>query len=159
LQNSESRSENLLSLQSRGTNTHSLSSNFSFPSERLAYYVTSVFRSLRNLKSGVLGRIKKRKYSRGATGAVLDVAILHRIFAFAVKRELVHKNPVQMEGRPGDNPEGGAEPFTANELSLLRKHANQTKTFCPFLFCGGRVFGVPMPSRFIPGGTLRLERG
>ncbi len=72
-----------------------------------------------------IDRIKKRKYSRGATGAVLDVAILHRIFAFAVKRELIPKNPVQMEGRPGDNPEGGAEPFTANELSLLRKHANQ----------------------------------
>lgn len=70
-------------------------------------------------------RIKKRKHSRGATGAVLDVAILHRIFAFAVKRELVQKNPVQMEGRPGDNPEGGAEPFTANELSLLRKHADR----------------------------------
>lgn len=30
-----------------------------------------------------------------------------------------------MEGRPGDNPEAGAEPFTANELSLLRKHADQ----------------------------------
>jgi len=72
-----------------------------------------------------IDRIKKRKYSRGATGAVLDVAILHRIFAFAVKRELVQKNPVQMEGRPGDNPEGGAEPFTANELSLLRKHADK----------------------------------
>jgi integrase len=70
-------------------------------------------------------RIKTRKHSRGATGAVLDVAILHRIFAFAVKRELIQKNPVQMEGRPGDNPEGGAEPFTANELSLLRKHADQ----------------------------------
>jgi integrase len=70
-------------------------------------------------------RIKKRKHSRGATGAVLDVAILHRIFAFAVKRELIQKNPVQMEGRPGDNPEGGAEPFTAAELSLLRKHADR----------------------------------
>jgi integrase len=69
-------------------------------------------------------RIKKRKHSRGATGAVLDVAILHRIFAFAVKRELLQKNPVQMEGRPGDNPEGGAEPFTADELSRLRKHAD-----------------------------------
>jgi integrase len=70
-------------------------------------------------------RIKKRKHSRGATGAVLDVAILHRIFAFAVKRELIQKNPVQMEGRPGDNPEGGAEPFTAADLSLLRKHADR----------------------------------
>jgi len=69
-------------------------------------------------------RIKKRKYSRGATGAILDVARLHRIFSFAVKRELVQKNPVQMEGTPGDNPECGAEPFTADELSRLRKHAD-----------------------------------
>ncbi len=69
-------------------------------------------------------RITKRKYSRGATGAVLDVAILHRIFAFGVKRELLQKNPIQLEGRPGDNPEGGAEPFTAEELSRLRKHAD-----------------------------------
>jgi integrase len=69
-------------------------------------------------------RIKKRKQSRGATGAILDVAILHRIFAFAVKRELLQKNPVQLEGRPGDNPEGGAEPFTASELARLRKHAD-----------------------------------
>ncbi len=68
-------------------------------------------------------RIKTRKHSRGATGAVLDVAILHRIFAFAVKRELLPKNPVQLEGRPGEHPEGGAEPFTADELSRLRKHA------------------------------------
>lgn len=70
-------------------------------------------------------RIKKRKQCRGATGAVLDVAILDRIFAFAVKRELVQKNPVQLEGRPGDNTDGGAEPFTADELSRLRKHADQ----------------------------------
>ena len=72
-----------------------------------------------------IDRIKKRKQSRGATGAILDVAILHRIFAFAVKRELLQKNPVQLEGRPGDNPDGGAEPFTADELSRLRKHADQ----------------------------------
>ena len=39
-----------------------------------------------------------------------------------MKRELLQKNPVQMEGRPGDNPEGGAEPFTADELSRLRNH-------------------------------------
>ena len=61
----------------------------------------------------------------------MDVAILHRIFAIAVRRELIQKNPVQMEGRPGDNPEGGAEPFTANELSLLRKHAD--RDLLPFL--------------------------
>ena len=41
-----------------------------------------------------------------------------------MKRELLQKNPVQLEGRPGDNPESGAEPFTADELSRLRKNAD-----------------------------------
>ncbi len=52
LQNSESSLESLLSLRSRGTNTHSLSSNFSCPSERLPCYVTSAFRLSRNSRSG-----------------------------------------------------------------------------------------------------------
>ena len=68
-------------------------------------------------------RINKKKHSRGATGLVLDAAILHRIFSFAVENEMVMKNPVRMEGRPGDNPQGGAEPFTAAELSKLREKA------------------------------------
>jgi integrase/recombinase XerD len=68
-------------------------------------------------------RINKKKHSRGATGLVLDAAILHRIFSFAVENEMVMKNPVRMEGRPGENPQGGAEPFTASELSKLREKA------------------------------------
>jgi len=80
---------------------------------------------VRNLSFWRTERIKTRRHSRGAAGAVLDVAIRHRIFAFAVKTELIQKNPVQMEGRPGDNPASGAEPFTANEFSLLRKRVDQ----------------------------------
>src|SRR5260370_22307897 len=68
-------------------------------------------------------RIKKKRYARGATGLVLDAAILHRVFAFAVESEMIVKNPVRMEGRPGENPEHGAEPFTAEDLSPLRDHA------------------------------------
>jgi len=34
---------------------------------------------------------------------------------------MVVKNPVQLEGRPGENPEGGAEPYTADELSRMRQ--------------------------------------
>jgi len=107
-----------------------------------------------------IDRIKKRKHSRGATGAVLDVAILHRIFAIAVKRELVLKNPVQMEGRPGDNPEGGAEPFTANELSLLRKHAD--KDLLSFLVLRWTGFrgsdAVALPFREVHFSTKEVER-
>ncbi len=69
-----------------------------------------------------IGRIKKQKNSRGATGLVLDAAILHRLFAFALENEMIAKNPVRMEGRPGVNPERGAEPFTALDLAKLREH-------------------------------------
>jgi integrase len=68
-------------------------------------------------------RINKKKHSRGATGLVLDAAILHCVFSFAVENEMVMKNPVRMEGRPGENPQNGAEPFTAGELSKLREKA------------------------------------
>jgi integrase len=68
-------------------------------------------------------RIKKQKNSRGATGLVLDTAILHRVFAFALENEMIAKNPVRMEGRPGENPENGAEPFATNDLTNLREHA------------------------------------
>jgi integrase len=69
------------------------------------------------------GRIKKHKNSRGATGLVLDVAILHRLFAFALENDMISKNPVRMEGRPGENPQNGAEPFTGRDLARLRDHA------------------------------------
>jgi integrase len=61
--------------------------------------------------------------ARGATGLVLDAAILHRAFSFAVENDMVLKNPVRMEGRPGENPQGCAEPFSAAELSRLREKA------------------------------------
>ncbi len=68
-------------------------------------------------------RINKKKHSRGATGLALDAAILHRMFSFAVEIEMVEKNPVRMEGRPGENPQNGAEPFTAVQLSKMREQA------------------------------------
>jgi integrase len=70
-----------------------------------------------------LERIKRRKHSRNGAGLVLDVAILHRLFAVAVENEMIVKNPVRMEGRPGENPHTGAQPFTASDLSNLREHA------------------------------------
>ena len=67
-------------------------------------------------------RINKKKHSRGATGLTLDAAILHRVFSFAIENEMVLKNPVRMEGRPGENPANGAEPFTVIELSKMREY-------------------------------------
>jgi integrase len=70
-----------------------------------------------------LAAIRKRKESRGGAGLVLDIAILHRCFAWAKERELVTLNPVKMEGRPGEAPVRGAQPFTAEALAQLRVHA------------------------------------
>jgi integrase len=75
-----------------------------------------------SFKAWKIERINGKKFSRGGTGLVLDAAILHRVFSFAVENEWVAKNPVRMEGRPGDSPRHGAEPFTADELSRLREH-------------------------------------
>lgn len=70
-----------------------------------------------------LTKIREKKFSRGGRGLALDIAILHRVFAFAIDAEMVEKNPVRLDGRPGDNPEGGAQPFTGEELRKLRESA------------------------------------
>ena len=69
------------------------------------------------------GRIKCRNFSRGATSLALDAAILHRVFAIGVEYEIIEKNPVRMEGRPGDVPERGAQPFSAGQLQKLKESA------------------------------------
>ena len=68
-------------------------------------------------------RIKRHNFSRGATSVVLDVAILHKVFAYALDVEMILKNPVKMEGKPGGEPTRGAEPFTGDELRQMRIHA------------------------------------
>jgi integrase len=68
-------------------------------------------------------RIRTRNFSRGATSLALDAAILHRIFAVGVEYEILEKNPVRMEGRPGDIPERGAQPFSAGQLDKLKQAA------------------------------------
>ncbi|MHB8499814.1 MAG: tyrosine-type recombinase/integrase [Candidatus Acidiferrales bacterium] len=68
-------------------------------------------------------RIRSRNFSRGATSLALDAAILHRIFAIGVEYEILERNPVRMEGRPGDVPERGAQPFSAGQLDKLKEVA------------------------------------
>jgi integrase len=70
-----------------------------------------------------LAEIQKKKFARGGRGLALDVAILHRVFAIGVECELVQKNPVAFEGRPGDSPEHGAQPFRGEQLTKLRRAA------------------------------------
>jgi hypothetical protein len=61
----------------------------------------------------------------GGRGLALDVAILHRVFGIAVECEMIGKNPVRVEGRPGDSAERGAQPFTGEQLTKLRQAANE----------------------------------
>ena len=72
-----------------------------------------------------LAKIQEKKFSRGGRGLSLDVAILHRVFSVAVECELLAKNPVGFEGRPGDVPEHGAQPFTGDQLTKLREAAKE----------------------------------
>jgi integrase len=78
---------------------------------------------LEDFKVWRMTRVLAKKNSRGGRGVVLDVAILHRIFGYAVECELISKNPVRLEGRPGDQPERGAQPFKAADLAKLRQAA------------------------------------
>jgi site-specific recombinase XerD len=82
-------------------------------------------RSIESFKVWRMGRIKKRKFARGGTSLALDLAILHRIFAFALENEMVVKNVIKMEGKPGENPQHGAEPFSSLELLKLRENAGE----------------------------------
>jgi integrase len=72
-----------------------------------------------------LTKIREKKFSRGGRGLALDVAILHRAFGVAVECEMIAKNPVRLEGRPGDSGERGAQPFTGEQLTKLRQSANE----------------------------------
>jgi len=78
-----------------------------------------------DFKAWQLERVTQKKFSRGGRGVVLDAAILHRIFWYAVDCNMLVKNPVRLDGRPGDSAEHGAQPFKATELAKLRAAAGQ----------------------------------
>jgi integrase len=68
-------------------------------------------------------RIRRRSKFTEAKSLVLTAAILHRVFSFAVENEMLVKNPVRLEGRPGGEPERGSQPFKPDELRKLRENA------------------------------------
>ncbi len=74
-------------------------------------------------KAWRLDRIRARSKSGAAKSLSLCAAIVHRVFSFAVENEFVAKNPVRLEGRPGENPEAGAQPFKPEEIRKLRESA------------------------------------
>jgi integrase len=58
-------------------------------------------------------------------GIALDVAILHRVFRFAIDKGLMQHKPISLENesKPGKNPKNGARAFNADELKQLRDAA------------------------------------
>jgi integrase len=74
-----------------------------------------------------LKQILALKQSRGGGSVALEVAILHRILAFAIESGLLAVNPITLkhEAKPGKKPVNGARSFTATELAALREHAGQ----------------------------------
>lgn len=72
-----------------------------------------------------LAKIQEKKFSRGGRSLALDVAILYQVFGIAVECEMLAKNPVRLEGRPGDSAEHGAKPFSGDQLTKLRQAATE----------------------------------
>jgi len=83
--------------------------------------------TVEDFKAWKLAHSSTRKTFRGGKGIVLDVAILHRVFVYAIDCELIVKNPVRLEGRPGDQPERGAQPFKVEQLTKLRQAAAEDR--------------------------------
>ncbi len=80
---------------------------------------------IEDFKAWQLERVTKKKSSRGGRGVVVNVAVLHRVFWYAVECEMLAKNPVRLEGRHRDSVEHGAQPFKAAELTKLREAAGR----------------------------------
>jgi integrase len=67
--------------------------------------------------------IKRKAFSRGGTGYILDTAILRGAFNFALSEKMIAENPVVSEGKPGAKPTNGASPFSSEELPKIFEHA------------------------------------
>jgi site-specific recombinase XerD len=68
-------------------------------------------------------RAERRKKLASNGGSVPGhIAVLHIVFRFAVDREIMPKNPINLknETKPGENPKSPARPLAADELQSLR---------------------------------------
>lgn len=65
-----------------------------------------------------------RKNSRDGSSLDLEVAILHMMFAVAVERGWLTKNPVTPGRTPGSSPSRGADPFSPEEMQALDENAD-----------------------------------
>jgi integrase len=72
-------------------------------------------------------KIIQLKQARGGASIALDIAVLHRMFNFAVSKQMMAKKPIDLrnESKPGKNPKNGARLFNAEELLSLREVAGE----------------------------------
>jgi integrase len=73
-------------------------------------------------------RAERRKKLASNGGSVPGhIAVLHIVFRFAVDREIMPKNPINLknETKPGENPKSPARPLAADELQSLRAVAGK----------------------------------
>ncbi len=71
-------------------------------------------------------KIQEKKGANSGTGASVDCALMHIVFAFGIECGLVSENPFICKV-PRDGAERGAQPFEPEELNLLREHAKDDK--------------------------------
>lgn len=67
--------------------------------------------------------IKRKAFSRGGTGYILDTAILRGTFNYALSEKMIMENPVVSEGKPGAKPTNGASPLSSEELPKIFEYA------------------------------------
>ncbi len=107
---------------------HTLNAFTAFLAERGITKLEEITRpTVEAFKAWRLEKIMARTHSRGGGGLDLDIAVLHRVFSYALEGEMVSRNPVKMEGKPGARPERGAQPFKSEELAKLREHADEDR--------------------------------
>ena len=76
-------------------------------------------------KTWRIGRIKPcRRNSNGKSTLNLDLNLLHHVFAFAIKKGFIEKNPFRCTA-PRFDLIRSSQPFTANELRAMEDHAGE----------------------------------
>lgn len=77
---------------------------------------------IESYKEDRLKSILQSKNSREGSSLDLEVAILHMMFAEAVERGWIPKNPVKADRTPGSEPTQGAQPFSPAEMKALEEN-------------------------------------
>jgi integrase/recombinase XerD len=86
-----------------------------------AFLTTQGIISLKDITPKVFNTFKEHRIDAGAGRAfVNDTKNLNPVFEYAVKQEMILRNPVEYENPQGDA-ERGAQPFSATELKAMQR--------------------------------------